>query len=535
MLTTIILLSILPFIQKSLFWFHIVQMKDYRLDRLKDFVISWDFKRAFSSTFTYLELWVLAILSGISFVWKFEYISYIIVFLLVLENIYTILKILKKSIIKAKLTSKLGLLSIVYLAILALLSYCPINLFLALDKEFYYLFIAFLSLFIILVYLFIPFFLLVSVFILLPLSNYLKSRVYKKASEKSKTIKNIIKIWITWSYGKSTTKEFLSKVLQDEAKTLSSPENINTEMWISNLILQKLDETYKYFIAEMWAYRTGEIKTLWEIVGHKYAFLTAIAPQHLSLFWSIENIIKAKTEIALQVEKNWGILYANFDNENIAAYDFSPKLNLVSYAVDNKNAKARWEIIEVNPSGSKFRFLYKDLNLELETNVIWKQNILNLIWVLAFVKDLWINLDLIKESIKNLKLPKNTLELKKLENDIIFIDDTYNSSIDASLASVSLLTHFKDYKKIVVLDDILELWLQSAKLHIKLWEDLAKLDFDKIVLVGKNHKLDIEEWLIKWWIKKENILDNLSELEAKTIYLFKWRWTRNLKDRLNKY
>lgn len=533
MITIIILLSILPLIQKTLFWSYIAQLKDYRIDRLKDLFISWDFKKAFVNNISILELSILGILSIFSFAWKFDFFAYIIIFSLILENIYVLLKILKKSIIKPKITSKLLLLLFIYFIVLSWISYFPASIFAILDKEFYYLFIAFLSLFINLVYLLIPFFVLISIIILLPLNNYLKSRVYKKASNKSETIENVIKIGITWSYGKSTTKEFLYSILASDWKTLETPENINTEMWVSWIILSKLNETYKYFIAEMWAYRIWEIKTLWEIVGHKYAFLTAIAPQHLSLFWSLENIIKAKTEIAIEVEKNNWILYANFDNENIAAYNFSQKLNLVSYAIDDKNALARWEIIDINTSWSKFRFIYKDVNLELETNIIWKQNILNLIWVLAFAVDMWINIDLIKESIKFLKLPKNTLDIKKLENNIIFIDDTYNSSIDSVLASSSMLSYFKDYKKIIILDDILELWSTSSALHEKLWESLAKLDFDKIILIGKNHKENIEIWLIKWWIKKENISYNLETLESNSIYLFKWRWTRIIKNKFD--
>jgi len=34
-------------------------------------------------------------------------------------------------------------------------------------------------------------------------------------------------------------------------------------------------------------------------------------------------------------------MYANFDNENIKNHNFSPKLNLVSYAIDEKSALAR--------------------------------------------------------------------------------------------------------------------------------------------------------------------------------------------------
>jgi len=243
---------------------------------------------------------------------------------------------------------------------------------------------------------------------------------------KSKIFNKPTKIWITWSYWKSSVKEYLSQILEKNSKVLITPKNINTELWISDLIIKKLKDKYDYFVVEMWAYKIWEIETLWEIVDHKYGFLTAIWNQHLALFWWIKNTIKAKSEIELKVIQNKWILYINWDDKNIEKAKFNKKTYIVTYWIKEK-CDAKSEIIEVKKAITKFNFYYKWSKTSYKTNLLWTHNIINITWVLAFCYDIWIDKEIIKNSLLDLKMPNNTLDIIKY-NDSVLLDDTYNLS-----------------------------------------------------------------------------------------------------------
>ena len=69
-------------------------------------------------------------------------------------------------------------------------------------------------------------------------------------------------------------------------------------------INNNLDKFDDIFIAEMGAYKVGEIKELCDLVHPKYGILTRIGKAHLELFGSVENIQKAKFELIF-TSKRW--------------------------------------------------------------------------------------------------------------------------------------------------------------------------------------------------------------------------------------
>ena len=126
------------------------------------------------------------------------------------------------------------------------------------------------------IFLLAPVIILVAIWILSPLVIYKKRKLIARAQRVSRAHAAVPKIGITGSYGKSSIKEFLAHILSQEYSVLKTPENINTELGVARVILDKLQDTYEYFVAEMGAYRRGEISTLGSIVQHQIGFLTAI-------------------------------------------------------------------------------------------------------------------------------------------------------------------------------------------------------------------------------------------------------------------
>lgn len=509
----IISLFIIPILYRFSFWLYTFQLKEYRFDRFKEYLQTPQWKKALFWIFFKLEIFFIFVLIFLYFLLEYFVFKIFIIFYLSLLNIFYIYKLLKKSIFLPKITSRLKLLLIVIFAlfILSLIWFYFFNIF--------WLYI---YLFLIIIFPYIIIF--IWNFITLPIVNFKKNKIINKAILKSKNIKKPIKIAITWSCWKTSVKEYLWFILSYIWNTLKTPKNINTELWVSNLILDKLNDDYDYFVVEAWAYKIGEIKTLWEIINHKYWFITAIWNQHIWLFWSQENIVKWKTELLQKIlENNW-VLYINWDNKFLQNFNYPKDLKVVKYWLkENNDAKSK--IIWFKKWFLEFEFIYKNKKQNFKTNLIWNHNILNLTWILAFLTDLKIDLDIIKNLLTKLPIPSHTLEIIKKGN-ITFIDDTYNLSVDGLFTWIDILKYF-DWEKILIVDDILELWKKSNQIHFWIWKEIAQKSLvDKILYVWVNYKKDFEKWLISWWFKSNNILSNLENINKKSIVLLEWRNAR---------
>jgi UDP-N-acetylmuramyl pentapeptide synthase len=508
----LLILSILPIIYKYSFWLFTIQLKEYRLDRLKEYLTTKQWKSAILNIWTIFESALILFWLIIFFNKPFEVINYNILFyFLVMYNLFVIWKILRKWIITPIITWRIII--IVFL----------LTIWFSIDV--YYLIYWWFNNWI---YFYIPFILLSAPIIIwfynlisLPIVNHKKKALINKAIGKSNKFNNPIKIWITWSYWKSSVKEFLSSILEQDWKTLKTPDNINTELWVSSLIINKLSNDYKYFVAEMWAYKIWEIDLLWKIVNHKYWFLTAIWNQHMAMFWSQENINNWKSEIQNSILKNNWTLYINWNNSNIQKTKFNNKLNIVKYW-NTPSSDAKYKIIHINDWVIEFNFQYKEINTNFKTKLIWEHNVLNITWIIAFCYDIWLKTLKLKEYIEDLQNPKNILNIIKNKTNI-FIDDSYNLSENWLYSWLTVLNSFK-WNKILVLDDILELWKESNIIHYNIWKSIAqKKQIDQILLSWKNYKDEFIKWLLEWWFDKKNILNSLKNIENNNIILLEWR------------
>jgi len=89
-----------------------------------------------------------------------------------------------------------------------------------------------------------------AVFIFWPFDYAIKSKIVNKARIKLTEVPNLKVIGITGSYGKTTFKEALKTVLEEKYRVLATPENKNTPIGLSRLILDDLGPEFDILIAE---------------------------------------------------------------------------------------------------------------------------------------------------------------------------------------------------------------------------------------------------------------------------------------------
>lgn len=378
---------------------------------------------------------------------------------------------------------------------------------------------------------FTPFIVFLSIFTTIPIVSRKKKNKINSAIKKSKNITSPKKVAITGSYWKSSVKTYLNQILSSKYNTLSTPENINTELWVSWIVLNKLNKEHDYFVAEAWAYKKWEISLLWDIINHKDWFLTWIGTQHLWLFWSQENIKQWKFEILEKVIQNKWKLYVNYDNAHIRDYLDENNIELsyiIKYSLQNKDADIHSQITEIKNAITHFNVFYNDEKYEFKTTLIGNHNILNLCWVIAYCFDTWMSYEEIQKWLNNVTAPKNTLEVHRQWKTIL-IDDSYNLSEDWLFAWLDAAQSFgKDIPIHLILDDILELWKDAEKKHSSIAVNIVKnYNIKSVLFTWKNYKESFKKWLID--ANAEELLINKIEewieekSETEVIYLFEWR------------
>ena len=111
-----------------------------------------------------------------------------------------------------------------------------------------------------------------------------------KAQNKLENMPGLKIIGITGSYGKTSSKNILSDILNIKFNALPTPKSLNTFNGLMITVNNKLTKFEDCFIAEMGARRLGEIKELADIIRPDIGIVTGVIGQHIETFGSLNNI-----------------------------------------------------------------------------------------------------------------------------------------------------------------------------------------------------------------------------------------------------
>ena len=106
---------------------------------------------------------------------------------------------------------------------------------------------------------------------------------------------------ITGSVGKTSTKDILTALLRQRASVVAAEDGYNNEIGLP-LTLCRVEADTDVVVTEMGMRGPGQIRALAEIARPHVGVITSIAPVHLELLGSIENIARAKAELLDFVE-----------------------------------------------------------------------------------------------------------------------------------------------------------------------------------------------------------------------------------------
>ena len=366
--------------------------------------------------------------------------------------------------------------------------------------DFWLIFLSLLGL-----YFLVPFLvLLVMSFFQMPVV-LVKNLIYKMAAWRVASVKNLVVIGITGSYGKSSTKEFLAQTLAKKFKVIKTPKNINTEIGISKFILQKLNPDDEVFIVEMGAYKKGEIKRICDIVKPRIGILTGINEQHLDLFGSFENIINTKFELIESLPED-GFALFNGGNE---------------YCV--KMAE-RWQGHKVVYEATKYE------NIRIYENFP-KYYLQNLAGAVEAAKYLGMSGEELNEVVKNIELTERMAHTFIGKNGALIVSDAYSANPAGVLAALDYLGQQKYKQKIIVMPCLIELGSAAEKVHREIGKKIAEV-CDLAIITTKDYFDIIKEEAgdkVALAVKPEKAIELMKDkLNSDTTVLLEGRVAENI-------
>ena len=119
--------------------------------------------------------------------------------------------------------------------------------------------------------------------------------------------------------------------------------------------------------------------------------------------------------------------------------------------------------------------------------------------------------------IPNLEPVEHRLQLKKLENDILIIDDSFNCNIQGTEVALKTLKLFSENRKIIVTPGLVELGKKENSENIEFGKRIADV-CDLVILVGKNQSDNIKEGLLSKNYNPENIIMAQSLFEVTNMF-----------------
>jgi len=321
-------------------------------------------------------------------------------------------------------------------------------------------------------------------------------------------------IAVTGSVGKTSTKDVIASVVSTKYKTLKTEGNNNNNIGLPLTILKLKD--HEALVIEMGMNHFGEISLLTSIAKPTLAVITNIGTSHIGNLGSRENILKAKLEIleGMDIPK----IIINNDNDLLHEWCLQneEKIEIHTFGIQN-NSDLNALNIKMCENGSEFVAVSATQNLNIQVPVGGEHFVYNALCATEVGRLLQISNEQIQKGIAEFELTKKRMEIRKLENGAVLINDAYNASYESIKPSLEFLVKYTGTRKIAVLGDIFELGEFSEELHRKVGREVAQKNIDILICSGEASKFIIEEAEKNAKIKtyyfnnNEEIVENLSQ------------------------
>lgn len=309
--------------------------------------------------------------------------------------------------------------------------------------------------------LFLP--LMISFLLSFSFEKYQSILFVKKACKKLSDMPNLIIVEITASYGKTSIKNFLYQILENEFRCHKTPRSVNTLMGLVKDINENLTADTQLYIAEAGARKNGDIAEITNFLKPNIIIVGEIGKQHIEYFKTVENIRKTKLEALNSPNLKAAFVHSSTLKEadkKIKIYD--------------KNLSD----ISANLDYLKFKMEFDKQIYEFKAPILGKFNASNLAACISVAKYLGMSVCDIEKKLLSLESVEH--RLNKIEAGGKFIiDDSFNGNLEGMSQSYDLVSKYEN-RKVIVTPGIVE---ATKEMNEELAKKINEI-FDLIIVTG---------------------------------------------------
>jgi UDP-N-acetylmuramoyl-tripeptide--D-alanyl-D-alanine ligase len=291
-------------------------------------------------------------------------------------------------------------------------------------------------------------------------------------------------VGITGSNGKTTVKEMTAAVLEQRYVTFRSPGNLNNHIGLP-LSWLRLPPDVEVCVCEMGMNHLGEIRDLCSIARPHVGVVTNVALAHVGYLGSLDEVQRAKGELIDALEAD-GVAVVNADESRACALGHRAPGRVITFG-QSPEADVRGRVC----ADRGFDGIECELDIEGAT---WpcqlalpgQHNLANALAAAAVGVALKVSAPEIVAGLQGYRGMYGRLAIRRLHDDIVMIDDSYNANPDSMRAGLALLQQVPEVgRRFAVFGDMLELGEAASALHREMGALAWQSGVDELIVLGE--------------------------------------------------
>jgi len=269
---------------------------------------------------------------------------------------------------------------------------------------------------------------------------------------------------ITGSAGKTTTKELTAGALEPTFTVVKNKGNLNNHIGLP-LSMMQLRHAPDVAVFELGMNHAGEIRTLVGIAEPEVRVWTNVGDAHLGFFESSDAIADAKAEILEGADAST-VLVCPADDSRITSRrgDF-PGRTVTFGETAGANVRAT-EVEDRGLDGTRATVVTGQGQAVFETPLLGRGNLANVLAATAVATACGVPLEVVRDRVARVGPAERRGLVHRLRDDIVVIDDSYNSSPAALTQALHTLAAERRARgRVAVVGEMLELGAHGAVLH----------------------------------------------------------------------
>ncbi|MCA9033984.1 MAG: UDP-N-acetylmuramoyl-tripeptide--D-alanyl-D-alanine ligase [Planctomycetaceae bacterium] len=280
-------------------------------------------------------------------------------------------------------------------------------------------------------------------------------------------------ICVTGSVGKTTTRQLIHTVLQEEGHYcgIQSDRNFNNHLGVP-LTLLRLNRNHQFAVVEIGASSRGEISKLAALAEPEIGVVTRVGPAHLTGFGSVDAIQSSKRELVEAVAES-GCVVLNADDALVNSMAIAANCRVIRVSISEVKK------LRFNNGVIQFEWDHQPFAIRVTGSHL----LMDVLLAIAVGREMGVNIRQMAERLCHF-IPNAGRGAMWAGSNLTVVDDSYNASPASVAAAISALGHWQGSRRILVLGDMLELGEQAEHYHTVAGEEIYRGGIDVCLLLG---------------------------------------------------